>query len=62
MMRFNVSNLLKKNHSTWLKFATWNLGLGLVNKKIVINTLKNEDIEICLTQEVEIKSDYNTHL
>ena len=46
-----------------VKIASWNLCLGLINKKDnVINTLKKEKIDICLTQETEIMKDYNLDL
>ena len=46
-----------------VKIASWNLCLGLINKKDnVINTLKKEKIDICLTQETEIMKDYNLEL
>ena len=46
-----------------VKLSTWNLCLGLSNKKdYVITTLTNEDIDICLMQEVEIKNDFNTDI
>ena len=46
-----------------VKISSWNLCLGLSNKKeYVLNTLKNEDIDICLMQEVEIKRDYNINI
>ena len=40
-------------------FATWNLYLGLPNKKdIVIDTLKRNNIAICALQETEISNDF----
>ena len=43
----------------YLIFATWNLCLGLPNKKdIVIDTLKRNDIALCALQETEIFSDF----
>ena len=46
-----------------VKIATWNLCLGLVSKKdYVINTLKKEEIDICMMQEAEIKRDYDRNL
>ena len=46
-----------------IKTATWNLCLGLKNKKdIVFDTLREEKIELCLLQEVEIKKDYISNL
>ena len=42
-----------------MKLASWNLCLGLKNKKdYVYETLNNENIDICLLQEVEIRTDY----
>ena len=46
-----------------VKIATWNLCLGLVSKKeYVINTVKKEEIDICMMQETEIKRDYDRNL
>ena len=46
-----------------IKFASWNLCLGIKNKKdYVYDTIRNEKIDICLLQEVEIKKDYPTEL
>ena len=40
---------------TILKFATWNLCLGLANKKdIVTETLNSKNINVCCLQETEI--------
>ena len=37
-----------------LKFFTWNLCLGLANKKdLVTDTLKRKDISVCCLQEIE---------
>ena len=42
-----------------VKLASWNLCLGLKNKKdYVVNTLRNENIEICGLQEIEIEKDF----
>ena len=42
-----------------IKVATWNLCLGLKNKKdYVYDTLRREKIDICLLQEVEINTNY----
>ena len=46
-----------------IKFASWNLCLGIKNKKdYVYDTIRSEKIDICLLQEVEIKKDYPTEL
>ena len=46
-----------------VKIATWNLCLGLVNKKdYVVNTMNKEKIDICMMQETEIKKDYDVKL
>ena len=43
------------NRLTMIKIATWNLCLGLSNKKdYVYETLNSDSIDICLFQEVEI--------
>ena len=42
-----------------IKIATWNLCLGLVNKKdIVTEYLKSNDISVCCMQETEIPNNY----
>ena len=42
-----------------IKVATWNLCLGLKNKKdYVYDTLRREKIDVCLLQEVEININY----
>ena len=42
-----------------LKIGTWNLCLGLPNKKdIVKNYLRTEAINVCCLQETEIPKDY----
>ena len=39
-----------------IKVATWNLCLGLANKKeLVSQIIKNEQIDICCMQEITIK-------
>ena len=51
------------NNITMMKIATWNLCLGLTNKKdYVYKTLNEEKIDICLLQEVEIENDYPIQL
>ena len=46
-----------------IKFASWNLCLGIKNKKdYVYDTIRREKIDICLLQEVEIKKDYPAEL
>ena len=43
--------------------ASWNLCLGLKKKKeYVLNTLRQENIDICLLQEVDIPRDYPTNI
>ena len=43
--------------------ATWNICLGLKNKKeYVYDVIKEKKIDICLLQEVEIPVDYDTNL
>ena len=42
--------------------ATWNICLGLKNKKeYVYDVIKEKKIDICLLQEVEIPVDYDTN-
>ena len=46
-----------------IRISTWNLCLGLKNKKqYIYDTLAENRIEICAVQEVEIKKDYPEHL
>ena len=46
-----------------MRVSSWNLCLGLKNKKdYVYETLNAEKIDICLLQEVEIKTDYSSEL
>ena len=48
---------------TQLKIGTWNLCLGLSNKKdIVTNYLKMNDIEICCLQETEVQQNFPTDI
>ena len=45
--------------SNMIKVATWNLCLGLKSKKdYVYDTLRKENIDICVLQEVEINKAY----
>ena len=42
-----------------IKIGTWNLCLGLSNKRdLVIETLKENDLSICCLQETEIPFDF----
>ena len=46
-----------------MKISTWNLCLGLSNKKnIVKNYILGESIDICCMQEVDIPRDYPNEL
>ena len=46
-----------------IKIATWNLCLGLFNKKeYVYQTLNYENIDLCLFQEAEIEKDLDVNL
>ena len=46
-----------------IKVATWNLCLGLANKKeLVSQIIKNEQIDICCMQEIDIPLGYNCNL
>ena len=47
----------------YLKIATWNLCLGIANKKdIVTEYLKSNDISICCLQKTEVPNDYPTNI
>ena len=46
-----------------LRICTWNLCLGLTNKKNIIkNTILTNNIDICCMQETEISPDFPTEL
>ena len=46
-----------------VKIATWNLCLGLPNKKdTVLRVLESEKIDICCLQETEIDENYPTNI
>ena len=43
-----------------LNLATWNLCLGLANKRdIVSQTLRDESIDICVLQEIDVLPGYD---
>ena len=42
-----------------IKIATWNVCLGMKNKKdYIIDVLRKENIDICMIQEADILKDY----
>ena len=46
-----------------VRVALWNVCLGLINKRgYVYITVKDNDIDICLLQEVKIGHDYDHSL
>ena len=46
-----------------MKIATWNICLGLKNKKdYVYQVIKENNIDICLLQEVEIEKSYDENI
>ena len=46
-----------------LKLATWNLCLGLSNKKDVVSqTILSNEIDICVLQEIDIPAGYDSNL
>ena len=48
---------------TKIKMATWNLCLGLTNKKTyVTEMIKMNEIDICCKQEVDIEASYKQNL
>ena len=54
-----VSLLFKLDMNSILKFCTWNLCLGLANKKdLVTDTLQRKEIGICCPQETKIPNDF----
>ena len=43
--------------------ATWNVCLGLQNKKdYIVDTIRKEGVDICMIQEAEIKKDYPVNI
>ena len=45
------------------KIATWNLCLGLANKKdLVSKTIVENEIDVCVMQEIDIAPGYDTNL
>ena len=49
----------KTNKKSSLKIGTWNLCLGLINKKdAVTDYLKSKNIAVCCIQETEIPCNY----
>ena len=46
-----------------IKIATWNLCLGLTNKKdYVLQIITVNKIDICCMQEIDVKKDYDCNL
>ena len=46
-----------------IKIASWNLCLGLMNKKTYVSqTIMNEKIEMCCLQEIDVKPDVDKDL
>ena len=46
-----------------MKLASWNLCLGLANKKdLVSKIIKENEIDICAMQEIDIPADYDTNI
>ena len=46
-----------------MKVATWNICLGMKNKKdYIYQVMKEKEIDICLLQEVELEKDYDVNL
>ena len=46
-----------------MKLASWNLCLGLANKKdLVSKIIKENEIDICAMQEIDIPADYDTNM
>ena len=42
-----------------IKIATWNVCLGMKNKRdLITETLRSEKIDICCLQEIEIEKNY----
>ena len=53
----------RNQHGNNLKIATWNLCLGLANKKdIVTEYLKTSDISVCCLQETEVSNNFPTNI
>ena len=46
-----------------IKLSTWNICLGLKNKKdYIYQVIDKKEIDVCLLQEVEIDKDYDANL
>ena len=46
-----------------MKLASWNLCLGLANKKdLVSKIIKENEIDICAMQEIDIPAGYDTNI
>ena len=46
-----------------MRVASWNICLGLKNKKdYIYQVVKEKNIDICLLQEVEVEKDFETQL
>ena len=51
------------NDTPMIRLSTWNVCLGLKNKKdYIYNEIKQNEIDICLLQEVEIETGFNEEL
>ena len=52
-----------ENHTNKLKIASWNLCLGLINKKDLVSRIINENgIDICALQEIELPAEYDSNV
>ena len=46
-----------------VKIATWNLCLGLLNKKdLILDELNNNQIDVCCMQETELENNLPTNI
>ena len=52
-----------ESHTNNVKLASWNLCLGLANKKDLVSKIILENkIDICAMQEIDLPTGYNTNL
>ena len=63
MPRQKTSKLLMMENNSKLRIGTWNLCLGLPNKKdIVMDYLKLNKVNICCLQETEVPLNFPEHV
>ena len=54
---------VENDYSNYLNLATWNLCLGLVNKKdYVSEMIKKKELDICCMQETDVPNSFDINL